>query len=215
MIQDSDGLEYSKQEDIAMVAIQYFVNLFSAQPVIQTEAVLHDVKPCVSGEMNGELLRPFEASDVKDALFGMCPTKSPEPDGMCPLFFQHFWHEICSDVVGYVLSIIRNAVMPQELNYTHIALIPKIKNPTKISDFRPISLCIVLYKIIAKVLANRMKKFLESIISETQSAFVPGRLITDNIVVSFELVHFMNQQRASNNCNMALKLDMGKAYDRV
>jgi hypothetical protein len=92
-------------------------------------------------------------------------------------------------------------------------LVPKIKNPTRVTDYHPISLCNVLYKLAAKVLANRMKKVLTEIISPNQSAFVPGRLITDNIIVAFEALHTMDVRLKGRKGFMALKLDMNKAYD--
>jgi hypothetical protein len=101
------------------------------------------------------------------------------------------------------------------LNTTHIVIVPKKKNPTKVTDYRPISLCNVLYKLIEKVLANRMKKILYDVISPNQSAFISGRLITDNIIVAFEALHSMSTRLKGKKCYMALKLDMSKAYDRV
>ena len=82
------------------------------------------------------------------------------------------------------------------------------------SEFQPISLCNVIYKIISKVITNRLKKILPHIISETQSAFVPGRLITNNVLVAFETLHHMKTQPGRVS-SMALKLDMSKAYDRI
>lgn len=94
-------------------------------------------------------------------------------------------------------------------------LIPKKDNVEKPTDLRPIALCNVLYKILAKVLANKLKKFLPDLISENQSAFVPGRNISDNVLVAFELLHFMKRKDRGSEGKVALKLDISKAYDRV
>lgn len=83
------------------------------------------------------------------------------------------------------------------------------------TDLRPISLCNVVYKIISKVLANRLKRLIDSIISETQSAFIPDRLITDNIMVAFEVMHYMKRKQKGKDNWMTLKLDMSNAYGRV
>ena len=134
----------------------------------------------------------FIAEEIKAALFQVGPIKALGPDGMNVLFYQKFWHVVGDSVVTAVLDYLNSSIMVPVINHTHIVLIPKVKSPEKMSDFRPISLCNVIYKIISKVLANRLKQILLNIISSTQSAFVLRRLITDNVLVAYETLHTMH-----------------------
>ena len=119
------------------------------------------------------------------------------------------------NVVTAVLDHLNSGVMGLDINHTNIVLIPKIKFPKRMSDFRPISFCNVIYKIISKVLANRLKQILPYVISSTHSAFVLGRLITDNVLVAYEVLHSMHSWKKGKKGSLALKLDISKAYDRV
>lgn len=101
------------------------------------------------------------------------------------------------------------------VNSTYIALIPKKKQPKIVTEYRPISLYNVFYKIVSKVIVNRFKGVLTEIISDNQSAFIPGRIITDNIMIAYEILHSMKVGKKGKKGNMAIKLDMSKAYDRI
>lgn len=140
----------------------------------------------------------------------MHPTKSPDSDGMPPIFYQRYWDVVGPRVVKCVLHILRIGIMPNEFNDTYIFLIPKVKCPQKITEYRPISLCNVMYKIISKVHANRLKGVLPEVISDAQSAFVLGRQITNNVLVDFEIMHYINQRRKGKKGQMVIKLDMAR-----
>ncbi|KAL0428096.1 UNVERIFIED_CONTAM: hypothetical protein Slati_2984400 [Sesamum latifolium] len=151
---------------------------------------LSTVAPMVSPEKNAMLLLPFTPDEVKRALHQMYPYKSPGPDGMPPIFYQRFWSIIGTDVVACVLEFLHSHKAPQSFN-SHLVLIPKCDKPEVVSHFRHISLCNVIYKIASKIIANRLKPLIPAIISETQSAFVPGQLITDNVLIAYVINHFL------------------------
>ena len=98
--------------------------------------------------------------------------------------------------------------MPPEVNDTVIVMIPKIQNPVKVTDFRPISLCNVIYKVVSKCLVNRLRHVLDDIISPYQSAFIPGRMITDNALIAFECIHHLKQEKDPTRSYCAYKLDL-------
>ncbi|XP_060974183.1 uncharacterized protein LOC133039333 [Cannabis sativa] len=120
-----------------------------------------------------------------------------------------------TNLINATCDFFASATFPNHLNDTNLVLVPKKKSPSSMSDLRPIALCNVSYKVIAKVLANRMKLLIDHIISPTQSAFIPGRLISDNIIIAFEVMHYLKRKVHGKKGYMALKLDMSKAYDRV
>ena len=129
----------------------------------------------------------------------MHPTKSPGPDGISPIFFQRYWDIVGLYVVDCVLKIIRTGVMPNGLNDTYICLIPKVNCPQKMMEFRPINLCNVIYKLVSKFLANRLKRVLPNVISDAQSDFIPGRQITENVLVAFEIMHCIRGEKGKRD----------------
>jgi hypothetical protein len=212
-----DELGVLRDSDAAVkeAFVNYFSDLFTAGPAGDPRSCLEHLEEKVSTSMNMELLKPFSTEEVDSALHQMAPLKAPGPDGFPAGFFQHHWAVMGKEVGRFIIDILNSGSMPPQLNMTHIALIPKVKSPTCVTEFRPISLCNVVYKLISKVLANRLKKVLPHIISPSQSAFIPGRLITDNILAAYETLHTMHSRMGGKKSFMAVKLDMSKAYDRV
>lgn len=160
-------------------------------------------------------MKPFIAEEVKNAAFQIDPNKAPGPDGIAACFYQKYWHLVGPKVTKTELGFLNGEDNLDSINHTNVVLIPKKKSPKLPSDFRPISLCSVLYKIISKTLVNRMKVVLNSIIDETQSAFVPRRSIFDNIIVAHETICAMTQKNKGKKGFAVAKLDISKAYDRV
>lgn len=114
------------------------------------------------------------------------------------------------------MEILQGKGMYPFINSTHIALIFKKDNLELVSDFRSIDLCNVIYKLVSKVICNRLKTIMPLIISHMQSVFILSRLITDNIIIAYELLHSMKlNKKERKNGNMAIKLDISKTYDRI
>lgn len=173
------------------------------------------IDPKVSPSINTSLTRPPSNEEIKTAIEQINPDKAPGPDGMTSLFYQKFWAETAVDVIQMVKDFFTNESFDPRLNQTNICLIQKTERPRDMTEFCPISLCNVRYKIISKILSNRLKRFLSKIISETQSAFVARRLITDNILIAQEAFHALRTNPMCKTKFVAIKTDMSKAYDRV
>lgn len=179
------------------------------------DEILSAVDGVMTEEMKQSLLQPFLGNEVRQALFQMHPSKSLSPDGMSPFFFLKFWHIVEGGVTEAVLSVLSLGHILTKMNFTHILLIPKKKDKQTMLDYHPINLSNVVSQIVSKVLANRVKNILPNIVSDSQSAFVPGRLITDNTAVAYEMLHRLRNRRQGRVGHMVIKLDISKAFDLV
>ncbi|KAL0292748.1 UNVERIFIED_CONTAM: hypothetical protein Sradi_6975500 [Sesamum radiatum] len=157
--------------------------------------------------------QPVTPNKIKTAVFDIDEVKAPGPDGYSSGFFKAAWPIVGEELTRAVLEFFQTRRLLKQINATLISLIPKVANPTTVTEFRPISCCNVLYKTITKILVQRMRTVLDLLISPSQNAFVPGRSIGDNILLAQELFQGYNQQHLPARC--ALKVDLRKAYDTV
>ncbi|XP_071708111.1 uncharacterized protein [Rutidosis leptorrhynchoides] len=139
--------------------------------------------------------------------------KSPGPDGFNAEFFKTSWNIVGEDVTKAVIDFFKNGKLLKQINHTIITLIRKVQSPSKVTDYRPISCCNVLDKCISKIITNRIKMSLYEVVGCNQSAFIPGRRISDNILLTQELMKDYHTNRGVVSC--AFKVDIHKAYDTV
>ena len=154
--------------------------------------------------MNEALTAPYTEEEDKKALFAIGDLKVPGPDGLHAIFDRRFWDLLSEELTKTVLSVVNSRVIPEGWNITTIVLIPKVDTPESITQFRPISLCNVIYKVISKMLAARLKVLLPNIVSKNRSAFVLGRIIIDNVIVAYECLHTMKKTKVEEErrlCN--------------
>jgi hypothetical protein len=184
-----------REKEKRMFIANYFSDLFRTSGGQVSQHLLDAVETKITSHMNECLMKELTSDEVRKALDGIGDLKAPGPDGMPAIFYKNFWDMVGNQVVEEVLGVLNGGPIPEEWNETTIVLIPKVRKPELVKDLRPISLCNVLYKLVSKVLANRLKTVLPDVISQSQSAFVPGRLISDNILVAYELTHYLRNKK--------------------
>lgn len=160
-------------------------------------------------------MSPISDEEVKAAIFAMHSDKAPGIDGLNPSFFQAYWNIVGKDVCMFCQKFFDTGELPGNLNTTLVCLIPKVKQPQRVTDLRPISLCNVLMRILSKVMENRVKPTLQIIILEQQIVFIENRLLTDNALVAFEVNHYIHRKTQGAIGVAGLKVDVSKAYDRL
>jgi hypothetical protein len=210
-----DGEWVHDKEEMKGMVNDYFRTLYEKDENVDPQVITGLFEHCVTNDINDGLCKPFTEEEIGNALFQIGPLKAPGPDGFPARFFQRNWGIIKEDVVSAVRRFFVEGRMPEGVNDTAIVLIPMVPYPENLKDYRPISLCNVMYKVVSKCLVNRLRPILDGIISESQSAFIPGRMITDNALIDFECIHAIQQDNTNRSNICAYKLDLAKAYDRV
>uniref|UniRef100_A0A2N9H629 Reverse transcriptase domain-containing protein n=1 Tax=Fagus sylvatica TaxID=28930 RepID=A0A2N9H629_FAGSY len=195
----SDGGEWITEKKKIREHFQAkFIEHFSEEEVEFPPDLEGLVPHSITTEENEELCRIPTPQEIKKALFDMPTLKAPGPDGFPVLFYKKYWDIVGNNVIKAVLNFFQDGRLLPEVNNSSIVLIPKIPNPTSVNHFRPISLCNVVYKTIAKILVARIRPLLHKLISPCQSAFIPGRWIAENGVIVHEMLHSFKKRKTKS-----------------
>ncbi|KAG7551859.1 Endonuclease/exonuclease/phosphatase superfamily [Arabidopsis thaliana x Arabidopsis arenosa] len=213
---DGDGTRIESQQGIQNLCVGFFKDLLGSdetQPLFAHE----DISSLLNFQCNADQVRSFEAEftkeEIKAAFFSLPKNKASGPDGYPVEFFTNSWSVVGAEVISAVSEFFTSGKLLKQWNATTLVLIPKVQNATKVSDFRPISCLNTVYKVISKLLASRLQSFLPSVISHSQSAFLSGRLLSENVLLASEIVQGYN--RSNITARAMLKVDLRKAFDSV
>ena len=176
--------------------LKLFTTEFSSSPIAAT----HNASTCpqLSNDESYLINLPVTDEEIKHAVWSLKAFKSLGPDGLHAGFYQRFWLVVGRLVAEEIKNIFRDRKIPLTPNQTHIALIPKIKGLESIRSFRPISLCNMVYKVIAKIIVVRIRPLLDKLVSPFQSVFVPRRKGVDNTIVAQEIIHTISRKKAKS-----------------
>lgn len=198
-----DGKEVRDPEEIKKEASSYFKNLFTEENHTRPTFLNLNFKK-LSPSQSSDLTKPFSHSEIEKAVASCNPSKSPGPDGFNFNFIKSSWEIIKEDIFSMINDFWQTGNLPKGSNVAFIALIAKIEAPVNFKDFRPISMVESLYKIIAKLLADRLKRVMGDLIGPHQSSFIEGRQILDSILITGELLDSCKRSKAGA---VMLKLD--------
>ncbi|XP_065629740.1 uncharacterized protein LOC136067578 [Quercus suber] len=209
-----DGSWIRDREDIQSYFLENFSTLYNSgypQFPVNLENL---IQPRVSYQENLELCKVPSRDEIKKVVFGMKALKAPGPDGFPALFYKHYWDIVGDQLVFAVQSFFLKGWLLKDFNKTFISLIPKKKGAHNFNHFRLIGLCNMSYKVISKIIVNRLRPLLDKMVDPAQVAFVPNRWINENMVLAHEVVHSFKHTGKKKGF-LGIKLDFQKAYNRM
>lgn len=159
------------------------------------------------------LIKPVSQEEVVNALQSIDDTKVPRLDGFSSLFFQKCWQMVKHDIIVAVYEFFFDDISISPVNITATTLVPKVFNASHVREFRPISCCTIVYKIIAKILTIRLERVIGNIMDMAQSGFIPRKCIIDNVLLASAPIK--GYSWASISPRYILNVDMAKAYDSI
>lgn len=215
-IKNSVGDWLYEERDVMEYIRKGFEDLFSSSLIYSERysPIASQWQGTLSEEDCEALNREVTEEEIKGALWSMKPFKAPGPDGLHAGFYQRFWLVVGKSVVEEIKNIFSKKKILDYLNRTLVALIPKIQGPETLGNYRPISLCNTVYKIVTKIIVARLRNHLDQLISPLQTAFIPGRKGVDNAIIVQELIHSISRSKGKEGF-MAIKIDLEKAYDKL
>ena len=193
----------------------YFQKIYKKQETCEKtqNELLQNIKKTITENQNTNLSREIQISEIKEAIFNMEKGKSPGIDGLPIEFYKHFFETIKYDLqTTYNKSLFEHYSKPETWNQVIIALIPKKGDTKYLKYWRPISLLCTDYKILTKILANRLKHILPEIISEEQNCSIPNRTIFNNLFLTRDIITYTKEK---NNNFYLLQIDQEKAFDKI
>nr|XP_016448725.1 PREDICTED: uncharacterized protein LOC107773821 [Nicotiana tabacum] len=212
-IKDHKNRWVEGDDNISKATIHYLQKLFNIKHQLNDYDILNFIPKCITTDDNAHLTAIPDIEKIKEVIFNMSSFSAAGPDSYNGTFFQKYWEIIKKDIHEFIQDCFNGKRMAKFFSHTCLVLIPKVDAPTNFSELRPISLSNFTSKIISKILARRLNPLLEKLISENQSGFVKGRMITENILPAQEIAQNINKNKRGGN--MIIKLDMAKAYDRM
>ncbi|CAH8280760.1 unnamed protein product, partial [Arabidopsis lyrata] len=216
-LQDQSGRRISGDSDLKSHAAAYFEEILGTTSMPESPcstSVLADLLSFRCSDIHKlSLIKAVSDEEITSTVFALPLDKCPGPDGFSVEFFRASWSIVGSDIVAAVQEFFRNGRLLKDFNTTKIALIPKFPEACKLGDYRPISCCNLVYKIISKIIANRLKPILQECVSLNQAAFLKGRLLGENVLLASELIR--HYQQSSCPKSSMLKVDIKKAFDTV
>ncbi|KAK9922738.1 hypothetical protein M0R45_031185 [Rubus argutus] len=211
---DKDNQWQTESNTLKSIAVDFFQNLFSESTHLDSRFMIPWLFPSLEIDDLHRLCCPVDMYEVKNAMFSIGGLKAPGYDGFPAGFYQKFWSLYAADIFSITQTAFTSCEIPPGLNHTIISLIPKVTGPQEMAQFRPISLCTTIYKVISKIIVARIRPFMQKLISPNQVSYVPERQISDNIMIAQEIL-FKFKKSTGHKGFFAWKVDLSKAYDRL
>lgn len=208
---DQEEGEIKGQSDLMKYITNFYKQLFGPPPENDFTLNLEGIAMLSEAEKE-RLIRPIEMEELKKVVFGMENNKAPGPDGFPVEFYKHFWYLIKDNLMELITDFMKRKIGVERLNYGVITLIPKCKEARMIQKFRPICLLNVSFKIITKILMERLAEVIEVLIALNQTAFIKNRYIMEGVVTMHEILNSIHQKKQAG---ILFKIDFEKAYDNI